>query len=399
MSSDPDDPIWRRAVAALGEFADRLPPSPHRDFQRWLLHDPECADRWLQVSALRTQIKLTNRLLDGLLAADETVAIADHVARYNVYLTQEVVSDNLAIGLADRSQRDVAATARAQVLTGFNAAMIGRLRGRGADEVQRELWRLEPAAAGISLFEQSLAAAEYRSLAARYLLANPAVRAADIEFGVATALAANIESCWAVVDTVAGLAVAELVTDGLVARYSAVGRLFEEHPSDPKQLICLGTSSILVIPTLAFFVGVLAEIVTPTPEFPEAVADGSLAGALTDAALLVRLLNDAGTRLLEQDARERDIFLNTLRSLAATGGSATLGDLVAHESWAGSSVVTRLTKDIQFGEFNVCLDGIRALPATSDSVDIFARRLEEVRQAYRAGRLDLRHKLAGLGCL
>jgi hypothetical protein len=389
------DPIWHRAVAALGEFVDLLPPGPHRDFQRWLSRDPECAQRWLQVNALRTQVTMINRLLHGLLTADETVAIADYAARYNVYLTQEVVSDNLAIGLAGRSPRDSSAAARAATLTVFNAAMIGRLRGREPGEVRRELARLEPVAAGISLFDQSLAAAEHRALAARYLRANPTACVADIEFGVAAALAANVESGRDAVDAVAGLAVANLFTDGLVARYSAVGQLIEDPPTETKQLLCLGTSSILVIPTLAFMAGVLAEIVTPEPDFFAIVADGSLTGAITAAALLVRLLNDTGTRLLEQPEAEHDGFLKTLR--ANRFDAMTVGDLVTRDSWAGDPVVTRLTKDVQFGEFNVCLDGIRALPASDDSLDRLGQRLDEVRQAYRAGRLDLRRHLAELG--
>ncbi|GAA4009126.1 hypothetical protein GCM10022247_34030 [Allokutzneria multivorans] len=381
MSTLEDQTVWQHAVTALRRFVDRLEPGAYREFSSWLLDEPHRADRWLQLNALRAQIDMTNKLLSGLLDADETEAVAAHIATYNVYLVQEVVSDNLAIGLAGRDHDD----ARSALVQGFNTAMITGLRDDGTREALRLLDELRPLTSGISLFEQSLDEAEHRALAASFAEAHPHIAPRAVEFDLHAALAAGVESCRAMTDSVSGLAVADLVRDGAAARYSAVTALLRDRPTDTARLLSLGTDSILVVPTLAYYGGLVAEIARPTPGFPAVVADGLLHDATAEAALAVRLLNDVGTGLLEHTPRQRELVLE-----------GTLADCLLRAAATDSHLFTRLAKDIRFGEFNVCVDGIRDLPASRESVAAFEQRLAELGHAYRSCRIALRDKLNAL---
>ena len=109
---------------------------------------------------------------------------------------------------------------------------------------------------------------------------------------------AGVELCRELATVMEGTATAGLLRQGLNDRYRSVERtLFAEHLSR-LELATLGAQTILVGPTLAYFLGALLEKLKPVKAYRAAVADGSVSETLTDAALLVRLLNDIGTRLL-----------------------------------------------------------------------------------------------------
>jgi hypothetical protein len=93
------------------------------------------------------------------------------------------------------------------------------------------------------------------------------------------------------------------------------------------------------------------------------------------AALLVRVLNDCGTRLAEQTAAQRRALIADLRAIARSGGAATLSDVLLQAAPCHVQMLTRITKDLAFGEFNVCLDGLRGLPASAETFDAFEYQL------------------------
>ncbi len=173
----------------------------------------------------------------------------------------------------------------------------------------------------------------------------------------------------------------ELFIDGLIRRYSAVQRLVTQRPADQAVLIATGTESIMVIPTLAYYTGLINEVVRPVRGYSAVLADGSLGRLLTDAALLVRLVNDAGTRLLEQAPADRAFLIARLSARARTSPGIELSGLLWRAQAAEGALLTRLKKDIGFGEFNVCLDGIRQLPA-GQALEQFQARLEYVTGLY-----------------
>jgi hypothetical protein len=388
VSQSPEDGADSRAPFEAARYAlTFLPDCPYRDFCDWTLDQPQYAPRWLQVVGITSLLGMTRQLLRGLLDDTESARLARYGLPMTAYLTYEAISDNLAIGLARRRPDDPSHRARWELLRGFNDAMIARLRGAGG-HAQELIQAVAPAAADVSIFRQSLSEHEHRALADAYVKAHPDVDPAAIEYAIVPALVANVETVAAVTATVPDHATAEIVRDGLVRRYVAVTTLLTRPPRTPEQLLTVGTDAILVVPTLAFYAGILAETVRPLDGYAAVLADNTLYRALTDAALLVRALNDCGTRLLEQNGAQRSMVMGQLAAVARQPTCRTLSDVVQQARPQLATVLTRLRKDLAFGEFNVCLDGIRDVPA-AQAVDAFHDRLDHVSRAYRRARRSL----------
>ena len=155
------------------------------------------------------------------------------------------------------------------------------------------------------------------------------------------------------------------------------------------QLADVGADAILVMPTLAYYVSVLAEIVRPLDQFPQVIEDGTLADALYDAALLVRLLNDIGTELLVMPASEQAALLDTLRlRLAEQPEAATLPNVLMAAGGQGTQF-TRIHKDVLFGEFNVSLYGLEDIFCGSKALQVFGDNLAYFSQLYSQQRASL----------
>jgi hypothetical protein len=370
------------AGAVLRDALGHLPEGEYRRYCHWLLDQPQYRGRWLQVLGVPSLIGLARWLLVGLVTdAARELLIAEHGPPLFGYLIWEATSDNLAIGLGHRMPSDDTYVERAALMRTFNDAMLARLAGDRAEA---------PGSDRISLARQSLSEKEHRALLAAYLDAVPGADAHEIEFAAGPALAANIAAAEHAVHAMRDRAAGPLFRSGLLRRYHAVNTLLTGAITGPGALRT-GTDAILVAPTLAYLISMLAEIIDPIDRFP-AVASTLLADTLHEAGLLVRLLNDCGTGLLEQSADEREELLRALRG--ASG--ATLADvLLVVAADQPSGALTRLVKDLTFGEFNICLDGLHDLPAT-EGIGKFGGRLELVCAAYLRARSSLR---AGVGAL
>ncbi|MEN3281485.1 MAG: hypothetical protein V7607_2625 [Solirubrobacteraceae bacterium] len=381
--------MWRCTVQAIRGSLGYMPDTPYRDFCAWILDHPRHARSWLQLVAVAQLVRLGDRMLGGLLSAAELEAVAPYAGIMNAYQMYEVVSDHLAMGLGERTGDDATFDVRAQLLGDFDAAMVARLDGESADAVRPRMLALAPAARHVSVFRQSLDEQAHALLADAFLAAHPGVAAADLEYALLPMLIANIESAAALVDTMSDAVTADLLGDGLRRRYRAVDQLVSGPAESEQTLVALGAAAILVVPTLAYYAGVIAEIVRPLKRYGHVLADGTLAQALQDAAIAVRVLNDCGTALVEQSPRDRARFVERLRALAADGG--TVGELLrrAHEHSADGLLLTRIAKDLDHAEFNLCLDGIRGHEASPASVDAFAGRLTTVTDVYRRARRSL----------
>ena len=350
--------ILTSTVAGLrADLRKHLPPGSLRDFYLWGIA-PECEDRnqFLQITGITQLVKMTVTLLDGLLDDREWEQLAPYCARMNSYQMLEIVSDNLAIGLARPVQHDAATADRRILLRAFNHAMVERLHGEGRSAVARG--NLESGARRISLFAQSLAPVEQRRLAERFVRRHGG-DLADIEHGVAPLLVANIEAGAELADYVRDCNAYELVRHGLVRRYQGVNQLLESQTMSLARRVAIGIDTILVVPTLAYYIAALAERIRPRSALPELIVDGTLAHTLDDAALIVRLLNDLGTTLLMQGSTERAAFLETLHRYyrADPVGQPTIADVLMHVA-PHTAALTRLEKDIMFGEFNLGLHGV-----------------------------------------
>ncbi|MEU6708140.1 hypothetical protein [Streptomyces wuyuanensis] len=380
--------LWDTQVRAAIRSLDYMPDRPYRNFAGWMATHARYADRWFQLTNLTAQVRMTHALFSGLFTEDESVRLFDHIALMNVHQSYETFSDNLAFGLATpQERRHLEQDTRRTVVLAFNEAMLSRLGGTDAEEVKAQILALQPRT--VSVFRQSLGESEYRELATEYVSAHPDVDPTAIEFDVAPVLLANIEAAFAQVQNMRGRATAEPLRKGLSRRYSAVTRQLTRPPESSRELLSVGIDSVLVVPTVLYCAGVIAELIRPVPGYTIMLTDGTLERAATAAALSVRLLNDCGTRLLEQSREDHASLVAELHQLHASDRSGrfeTVSDLVLRAQENDGVLLTRFTKDLLFGEFNVCLDGIRNLPATSASLALLEERLGLVRSAYRDAR-------------
>jgi hypothetical protein len=368
---------------------DYLPDCPFRDFCAWVLGEPRYRQRWLQLLGIEGLTRLSGALLNGLVDEAESARLTVHGTPLLVYLTYEAISDNLAIGLAAPVPGDAESVARAGLVRAFNDAMLARLDGAPAAAARAGLLELAAGSGEISMFRQSLSESEHRSLVAAYTAAHPGGDFRAIEFTAAPALIANIESAVAAAEAIDGLRTAALFRDGLARRYTAVTELLGCRCPSPEDLLAIGTDAILVIPTLAYYAGLMAEVVRPLAGYHRLVEDGALHEALAHAALLVRVLNDCGTGLIEQDAGQRRELISHLHTLARRCGDATLSDLLRQAASRHGRLLTRINKDLSFGEFNICLDGIRDLRASAEVLQAFEYRLHRACAIYERAQRGL----------
>ncbi|HET7087491.1 MAG TPA: hypothetical protein VFL17_02460 [Anaerolineae bacterium] len=380
-----------------GSLRRHMPASAYRDFYLWAIsaENPR-QDAFLQAMGIPLLTKLTVTLLDNLVDDRAWRQLAECSAPISSYLTYEVVSDNLAIGLASPRPDDMTGVLRRFLVRAFNHAMIARLSGDPRPAAQL-LAPLQSTARRISGFDQSLNRDKQRACSEAYLILRSDLELADLEYAVWPALVANVEACLDLAESLRARHAAGLLREGLVRRYQAVNHLLEARNTPLPQLVAVGADAILVAPTLAYYVAVLAEIIQPLERFSHVIADGTLASALYDAALLVRLLNDLGTGLVTLAARERSALLDMMMTQYRECSTArTTADLLLNMS-DDMDLFTRLRKDILFGEFNVALDGLAHIRLTPDTLLAFGRNLSYLSQLYAQRRTTLQETLAAIG--
>jgi hypothetical protein len=378
------DVLFRAATAILRESLDRhLPAGPLRDYFRCGL-DPNWPGHaeFVQATGVHQLVRLYGSLAHDLV--DDAIApkAADLLARLVVHQTYEIISDELSHGLAGAVEDPPAAAGRRRLVRGFNTAMTVRLRGEPT-AAATALAPLRTPAARVSLLDRSLAGPTHRRLLARL----PGVSAAEVDRDVWPALVANVEAATELTASVAGTPPGDLVRDGLIERYRALDRSLSAPYLSRLELAHLGAHSVLVAPTLAYGIAVIADLAHPVAGLAGAVADGDLPAAMYDAALLTRLLNDIGTAPLRSAPGARRAAGADLR--AGVDGRDLAGALT-------NPRFTRLAKDLAHGEFNVCLYAARRAADASAAVDALAADLDYFAGLYALHRRCLARALARL---
>jgi hypothetical protein len=153
----------------------------------------------------------------------------------------------------------------------------------------------------------------------------------------------------------------------------------------------VSAGTIMVIPTLAYYIGVLGEIVRPIEGIDAIVDSGLLFDALYDAALLVRLLNDMGTRLLIQTHDERTALFDKLKAKAAKSNARTLDVLLMESLDQFAALFTRIRKDVLHREFNLCLHDYAS--PVMDALTLFEQEVGHVSQKYAEAQTRLKRNL------
>jgi hypothetical protein len=382
-------------VQAIQDSLDTMPPCSYKEFCEWALSTPRVKFEWLQVVGILGLIRLTESLLAPLLTLEELEQILPYSVPMNISQMYEVISDNLAIGLGARSAYDLTFDKRMRLLQLFNNTAVQCLKGTSVSPAE-VLYRALPLMQDISLFEQSLSADKHYAIASAYLDEHPTVDPAGIEYALYPALIANIETTLSLAETIQGYQSESLVREGLIRRYQGVNRLLEGSSLSPKDLIQVGIDTIMVVPTLAYYAAVIAERIHPLPGYQTALRSGTLLSALQDAALLVRLLNDVGTCLLEQSDDDHDMLKHFLWTEQNKAQFATFEDLLIEATHGQPEIFGRLRKDTLFHEFNLCLYEVRKAETVEGAIDTLHHQLVYLSSLYREGQKRLQQTLATL---
>jgi hypothetical protein len=390
-----------------GVVREHLPPGGYRDFVLWALaaDNPRRSD-YLQVTGLAQLVTMNLTLLGGLIDDETWPVVQRHLELMNAYQFFENISDNMAMGLG---LVPVTGTAlqRLEAITALNRAMV-QVLGHGDTEPAVRLLGGIPrqATSSASAFDLSLAAGKYADIAKEYVRrqadSGEGSQVPDIEYGLWAALVANVETCRAILQAMQANPIGPLLRDGLLSRYRAVDRSLHAQDLSRMELASLGAQTILVLPTLAYGMGVLAVAGANVPELKSVLADGTLADVLYDAALLVRLQNDVGTRLLKMPRPGQKDLVRRLTRRAVERRQVDAIDALnlLTEEAAVEVALTRLHKDIVKEEFNVALwharraaDAGAALRAFDDSVDYLSRLYELHNERMMAGLAALDDRL------
>jgi hypothetical protein len=270
--------------------------------------------------------------------------------------------------------------------------MTERLRGR--DYVANHILKndVQDLAHRISGFTQSLIPDKHQALANTYINSHPDVDMRSLEYTLWPRLFMNVETAAQVSNLVDGNPSGRLVRHGLMARYRGVSTLLRNEDLSWSERVHIGVDTILVIPTLAYYTGIVAEKVAEIGNFRTVIDNGEYSEALYNAALAVRLLNDVGTPLLVQPELRTNL-VSMLRDCGTT--DLTFDEMMMLSVEHFGSSLARLKKDMQHGEFNICLCDLERL-STQDAIDALEWRLGYVADTYARARRVLDERLQSI---
>jgi hypothetical protein len=370
-----------------------MPNSHQRDFYLWgLSAESSLQDTFLYAMSVTQLINLSAFLLKDLVEPEHWQKLAWYAGRLNAYFMYEIVSDDLAIGLSPLAVADPTYPLRREVLYTFNYVMVERLSG----EPIHSAHLLEPVqglSRSISGFTQSMTEEKHNFVLRSYLQHQPGVSPNDIEYAIWPVLVANIELCREITESMDRLHVGAMVRQGFIDRYRSSTQLLEaRHELPLSELADIGTRSILVTATLAYFTGVLGEILDPQDDLAAIIDDGTLDDAVSTAALMVRLLNDVGVPLQLSPA-DRDLFIRALghhydMHMAQIDNIAQLLVSAAEDAdfqarFNNAALLTRFHKDALAGEFNICLHNLAYTDSVEDGLAMLHENLGYFSQVYQ----------------
>lgn len=390
------DEAFQRRVGAMTEATlagyrhsldSHMPPCPFRELAQWAMTDDHPGHhRFAQINAISQLVKMTTILLSPVVAAEDGwpgVLLA--AGTMNAWQVHEVFSDNLAIGLGFPAEYDDDAMSRRRaLLRRFNDEVLESLASSPPTKTRDELNEIfHPFNEQVSIFQQSLIADKHRELARSFATQRTDLNEDMIEHCMAPILTANILSCGEVVSFIEHAELKELVRRWLGYRYSSVNTLMSVQSIDAPELLDHGGKTILVVPTLGYYVYALAKANGVLDKITPELVSGPLAQALRSSAILVRLLNDLGTHLMVATAEERR---SVLAELVADIKSDNAEVFVSELAKLDSPKLTRFTKDASFREINLGFHGLAHKATTAGLLDKFCARIEFYATAYREHR-------------
>lgn len=375
------------ADALIDLLPNHMPEGLYREFYSWgFSRANPVRDAWLQTTGLTQLVKLTVNLYEGLAPESDMSRLVEYCIPVNIYQVYEIVSDNLALGLAHRAPDDRTFAERRSLILEFNRAMDGCLQDL-AMPAQRAFNPARSLMEDISSATQSLSPHKHMVLMRTYLNIRRPPSTKELEYAIWPLLVANIEACVDLAKATRNYRLGPMIQHGLIQRYRGVTGLLENRQLDVSERLGLSTNAILVAPIVANFISGLCEEVNPVDNFQSVIENNTLPEALYLVALLIRLLNDLGTGLIMQSPDERANFFDGLRGSVHHGDTIT--SVVRSAVQEHGSLLTRIDKDVRHGEFNLAFYDLYNMPSVVDALNTFEQRIRYYSHLYHESRARL----------
>ncbi len=371
-----------------------MPASVQRDFYMWGLSasNPN-RDEFLQVVGMNQVINLASHILEPMLKLDDWQTVADYCGLIHAYFMYELVSDDLAVGLSLMPQRSKSLEVRSDLLHSFNGTMVKRLSGV-PNPSSEMLAFVEPLTRTLTGHNQSSTREKYAAHFEQFLKTRTDITSSTFELW--PILVANIEACNAIVGATEDLKISPIIRQGFINRYASVSVSLDAHINMTlEELLNIGVHTVSVIPVLAYFIGVLTEVVDPDPAMQGVIEDGLLDDALVTAAKLIRLLNDMGVVATYSTGKRASLIHTLWKAYESRPPHVqTITQLLCHVA-NKTEALTRFQKDALYGEFNVCLHNM-ASESVEYGISVFGENLSYFSQVYRQSAMHLRDVTATL---
>lgn len=374
-----------------------MPISPQRNYYLWgISNENPYRDDFLQMIGVNQLINLSCQMIGDLIEPNDQQTVAQYCGRINAYFMYEIISDNLGNGLSSLCVIDDNASSRRDILQVFNHVMVTRLKGEHNNTA--ELMRpVENLTQSISSFAQSLNPRKHQACINAYLSHRPDITQQEIEYGVWPILVANIESCCELAEYMSHFQVGELLSQGFIERYQAVTRTLQvDHGLPLNELVRMGTHTVSVVPVLAYFAGVLTEIIRVEPKLHAIIQDGTLADALATSAVIVRLVNDVGMLLTLSQNERKGVSTRLHQHYETHAIDISAIDSLLMSAPDEYSMLTRLQKDLLHGEHNICLHNLAYSNSVDEALTLLENNIASLSELFYRSQTHLHDLLASI---
>jgi len=374
---------------------EHMPAGVQRDFYLWGISSANTnRDEFLQLIGMNQVVNLATHILEPMVKVDDWQKLAEYSGLIHAYFMYELVSDDLAVGLSLLPNKDSSIQIRKDILHSFNGAMVKRLSG--VPNPSSELLEfIQPNTLNISGYNQPSAHEKYVAQFQQFVKSQANSPAEKFELW--PILVANVEACNALVKATECLQISPVIRQGFINRYASVSQSLDAHINmSLEELTNIGTHTVSVIPVLAYYAGVLTEVINPQPEIQGIIEDGLLEDALATAATIIRILNDMGV-VATYSTGKRTSLIHTLWKMAESRpmNVQSITQLLCHVA-NKVEALTRIQKDIVYGEFNICLHNLAYTESIEYGISMFGENLTYFAQIYRHSQMHLRDVLAAL---
>jgi hypothetical protein len=362
-----------------------MPDSAYREMFLWGLNPAnEQYENWLQVIGTKQIVYFAAQVMGSMFGENELTALVDYAAPMNVYLTFEVISDNLAFGLTDRLNHDTTYFLRAHLMHHFNQRMCYALKNPWMT-AEQALGGERHIADRISVFEQSLSPSAHARLAEAFLSERRDVSLFELEYGLYPLLVTNFYACADLYHGASEMQLGKIIQRGLYQRYHTADRVLYDPHLDISRLVSASTYSILIMPVVAHYLEGVALSTGIADRLSLVTDDNLMFRALYHTAMLIRLLNDMGTQVLKQDYHARTQLIMQLQDQARRTRTHNIHAFLRDVSDGYGAVMTRIAKDVKHGEFNMTLYNLKNAPSLEEAVTMFGERLHYFSNLYERG--------------